>query len=94
MSNVRLPIDLKKVYAVAEQKGVDKEDVAVLVRDWMKKVVMDEYRSFIMFFWYAGAWWARLSGQVYLDMADFEWAGEKLGVVCERVERGEWASEA
>jgi hypothetical protein len=32
-----------------------------------------------------------LSGQVYLEMADFEWAAETLKKICARVEAGEWA---
>ncbi|RAR09700.1 plp-dependent transferase [Stemphylium lycopersici] len=91
LSNVRLPISLDKVLATASKNGVDKEDVTVKVRDWMKKLSSEEYDTFIMVFWYGGHWWARLSGQVYLEMRDFEWAAETLKSMCERVESGEWA---
>jgi selenocysteine lyase/cysteine desulfurase len=91
LSNVRLPISLSKVQDVASQNGIDKEDVGIIVRDWMKKLSCEEYSTFIMIYWYGGFWWTRLSGQVYLEMKDFEWAAKTLKEMCERVENGEWA---
>jgi selenocysteine lyase/cysteine desulfurase len=91
LSNVRLPISLSKVQAVASNNGMDKEDFGIVVRDWMKKLSCEEYGTFIMIFWYGGVWWTRLSGQVYLEMVDFEWAAKTLKEMCERVEKGEWA---
>jgi hypothetical protein len=91
MSNVRLPISLDNVLHTAAQSGVEKELVGVQVRDWMKRLSSEEYDTFIMVYWYAGSWWARLSAQVYLDMRDFEWAAQTLKKMCERVDKGEWA---
>jgi hypothetical protein len=31
-----------------------------------------------------------MSGQIYLDMEDFEWAGRVLKELCERVGQGEY----
>jgi selenocysteine lyase/cysteine desulfurase len=91
MSNVRLPIPVEKVYKVAAQSGIEKEDVGVMVRDWMKKLSHVEYGTFIVVFWYGNAWWTRLSAQVYLEMGDFEFMVSTLRAMCERVEKGEWA---
>jgi selenocysteine lyase/cysteine desulfurase len=91
MSNVRLPISLDKVHAIAAQNGIEKEDAGVMVRDWMKKLSHEEYGTFIIVYWYGDVWWTRLSAQVYLEMRDFEKMAEILKGMCERVEKGEWA---
>lgn len=91
LSNVLLPISLEKVHATARLAGIDPDDAGLKVRDWMKKLSSEQYNTFIMVYWYAGKWWTRLSGQVYLDMRDFEWAAHTLKEMCARVESGEWA---
>jgi selenocysteine lyase/cysteine desulfurase len=93
MSNVRLPISVEKVYNTAAQNGIEKEDVGVIVRDWMKKLSHTDYGTFIVVFWYGGCWWTRISAQVYLEMRDFEFMVKTLRGMCGRVERGEWAGE-
>lgn len=57
---------------------------------WMTEVLVDDYQTFIPLFYHGGRFWARLSAQVYLDMDDFEWAGETLKLLCERVARKEY----
>lgn len=91
MTNVRLPISLAKAQEVAAKSGIDTNEVGMLVRDWMSRTLIDDYDTFVQTLFYGGSWWSRLSGQVYLDMADFEWAAETLKKICERVERGDWA---
>jgi hypothetical protein len=91
MANIRLPLDLSKAKGFAAQAGIEEEDVGSTVRDWMGKTFIDEYGTFVQSLFYAGAWWARLSGQVYLDMDDMQWAAETLRKICERVDTGEWA---
>lgn len=34
--------------------------------------------------------WCRMSGQIYLEFRDFEWAAYRLKEVCERVSKGEF----
>lgn len=60
------------------------------VWSWMTKVLVDDYQTFIPLFYHAGRFWARLSAQIYLDMDDFEWAGNTLKLLCERVARREY----
>lgn len=57
---------------------------------WMTKVLVDDYQTFIPLFYHDGRFWARMSAQVYLDMDDFDWAGETLKLLCERVARREY----
>lgn len=58
--------------------------------EWMTEVLVDEYQTFIPLFYHAGRFWARLSAQVYLDIDDFEWAGETLKDLSDRVARKEY----
>jgi hypothetical protein len=90
LTNVRLPLSVSTAQAFAAKAGVEETEVGGAVRDWMSKTFVDDYRTFIQSMFYGGAWWVRLSGQVYLEMADFEWATETLKKMCERVEAGEW----
>ncbi|KAK4541681.1 hypothetical protein LTR36_007825 [Oleoguttula mirabilis] len=82
-ANVRLPL------ASSAVAGSDRGK-AVRVAQWMEKVLVEEYNTFIAIIFYEGAWWVRLSSQVYLTVEDFEWAAGMLKTVCERVEAGEW----
>ncbi|KAL6704908.1 hypothetical protein ACN47E_007453 [Coniothyrium glycines] len=94
MINVRLPISVERAQANAVKSGLEKDNVGGVVRDWLSKALIDDYGTFMQSLFYGGAWWARLSGQVYLEMSDFEWAAETLKKVCKRVDAGEWASKA
>lgn len=53
--------------------------------EWMTKVLVEEYQTFIPVYYHAGRFWTRLSAQVYLDMDDFEWAGTALKELSNRV---------
>lgn len=58
--------------------------------EWMTKVLVDECKTFIPLYAHGGRFWARLSAQVYLDMDDFEWAGNTLKTLCERVAKKDY----
>lgn len=58
--------------------------------EWMTKVLVDEYKTFIPTYYHDGRFWARLSAQVYLDWDDFVWAGETLKTLCERVAKKDY----
>lgn len=90
LSNVRLPISVATAKQHAAAAGLEEADVGGAVRDWMSKTLINDYGTFVQSLFYGGAWWARLSGQVYLDMADMEVAAQTLKKICERAERGEW----
>jgi selenocysteine lyase/cysteine desulfurase len=94
LSNVRLPISLPDAKEFAAKAGIEQAEVGGAVRDWMSKISIDEYGTFIQSLFHGGVWWARLSGQVYLDMKDMEWAVQTIKSICERVNAGEWAQPA
>lgn len=73
----------------AEDIVIPRDD-AQRIWSWMTKVLVDDYQTFIPLFYHGGRFWARLSAQVYLDMDDFEWTGETLKLLCERVARREY----
>ncbi|KAG8161361.1 hypothetical protein KVR01_009625 [Diaporthe batatas] len=77
----------------AEDIAIPRED-AQKAWSWMTKVLVDDYQTFIPLFYHAGRFWARLSAQVYLDMDDFEWAGDTLKLLCERVARREYGHDS
>lgn len=80
--NVRLPLEFATVAGSDTAK-------AAKVAQWIAKVLVEEYETFVAVIFHAGAWWVRLSAQVYLDMSDWTWAAETLKEVCERVAKGE-----
>ncbi|KAF2821186.1 PLP-dependent transferase [Ophiobolus disseminans] len=90
LSNVRLPISVATAQQHAAKAGIDDAEVGGAVRDWMSKTSIDDYGTFVQSLFYGGAWWVRLSGQVYLEMADMEFAAQVLQKICKRVESGEW----
>jgi selenocysteine lyase/cysteine desulfurase len=90
MTNIKLPIDVAKAFAFAAQAGIEEADIGATVRDWMGKTSIDEYATFVQTLYFGGAWWGRLSGQVYLDMQDMQQGAETLKKICERVNAGEW----
>lgn len=81
-ANVNLPLDLQTLTGGDTAK-------AVKIAQWIAQVLVTEYNTFIAIIFYADAWWVRLSAQVYLTLEDWEWAGNVLKEVCERVSRGE-----
>jgi len=86
-SNVRLPLDVDELSRLANRP--DRAVFAIEIRDWMSLTLVKEYGTFMALLFYAGAWWVRLSAQVYLDMEDFERAADILVEVCKRVKAGE-----
>jgi selenocysteine lyase/cysteine desulfurase len=86
--NVELPLVVSE--KPMEGKLTIKEAHADIAREWMQEALMADYKSFLPVFPFQGKWWTRLSGQVYLDLSDFEWAGRRLKELCERVGREEF----
>lgn len=67
---------------------VQEADVSTHVA-WMERTLVDEYNTFVCIYEHDGRLWTRVSGQIYLELKDFEWLGEVLKSICERVRSGE-----
>ncbi|KAJ5144529.1 Pyridoxal phosphate-dependent transferase major region subdomain 1 [Penicillium atrosanguineum] len=61
------------------------EGLEVTITEWMQQKMVKQYQTFMPVFSFQGSWWVRLSGQVYLDDSDFEWAGWTLKSLCEKL---------
>jgi selenocysteine lyase/cysteine desulfurase len=100
MVNVELPLAV-----VQEEKGGEEAETpppgvtripfgeASVALNWILGKLMDEHDTFVALYVYQGRFWARLSAQVYLELEDFEWAGERLKELCDRVATGEYKKE-
>lgn len=89
--NVRLPLKLSHIRGVREGEK-DKEEDGKRIAEWIQDKIPQEYDSFVPIRFYEGNIWARFSGQVYLTIEDFEWAGKMLQELCNRARGGEWSS--
>ena len=84
--NVQLPLTLSDL-DIRETSGK-------AVAKWMQELTPAEYETYIPIKFYAGGFWCRISGQIYLTLEDFEWAAGILLRICERAKRGEWKQHA
>lgn len=84
-ANVRLPLSFKV------EAGGD-TGKAVKIAQWIARLLVEEYDTFIAIIFYGDAWWMRLSSQIYLTIDDYEWAAAVLLKVCKRVKDGEWTA--
>ena len=90
MANIALPI------WVGEKGRVAQGDALVPIEDqgkalqWMVKTLVDDYKTFIWVFHMSNRYWVRVSAQVYLDMKDYEIAGDVLKQLCERMREKEY----
>ncbi|KAI1124233.1 aminotransferase family protein-like protein [Nemania abortiva] len=92
-TNVRLPLDVDQEAddaSATQGKSRILPGEADLVANWMTERSVNEFDTYIAVRYYAGAFWTRLSGQIYLDRADFAWAAGVLLELCARARRGDW----
>lgn len=77
-SNVRLPLDAK-LFTFGEKNRVTQ---------WITERLVFDHDTFLAVYFYADAWWVRLSAQVYLELDDFSWAAQVLDQLCKQVTDG------
>ena len=88
---VKLPLTFAKHQSKTDQvadrqlKVLDPEEGPMVVKDMMHKL-MHEYDTWIPGKFYNGAAWMRISSQVYLELADFEWAAGVLKKLCHELQ--------
>ena len=85
MTNIRLPLSFSEL-------ANNDRATAAKIEQWITRTLVEEYHTFMAIIFFGGAWWIRLSAQVYLTEQDFEWAGKALEHICKRVKEGEWKS--
>lgn len=72
-----------------EAATIKLEEVPKVV-NWMQETLISEYNTFVAIYEYHGQLYTRISGQIYLELKDWEWLGGVLKVLCERVGSGEF----
>jgi len=83
MANVKLP--MRPILDPKER---------LIMFEWLWTRSVEEKKTRMFVYWYEGAFWVRMSGQVYLELQDFEWAGLVLKEFCERADAGEYKGRA
>ena len=102
LQNVRLPIGTRsreRYISPTEREGkiqtvlVDNYRKTLLTH-YLQQVMSQEFNTFIPVILYRGNWYARVSGQVYLDEEDFRFGGRVLLDLVGRVRNGLYISGA
>jgi hypothetical protein len=90
-ANVRLPLNFQTHDGnTGEGKGkVFKAEEAGKIGKWINVTAAKEFDTYLQIAFHADAMWVRLSAQIYLEVADFEWVGYRLEELCGRVQKGE-----
>ncbi|KAJ5716711.1 Pyridoxal phosphate-dependent transferase major region subdomain 1 [Penicillium malachiteum] len=86
MVNILLPLERPTSGTGSLVKCKGSTETATIT-DWMQLTLIENWKTFMPIFPFQGRWWVRLSGQIYLDDSDFEWAGWTLKAVCEQLEQ-------
>lgn len=86
--NVKLPLEVAEGWQEEEHRGRVPAKEAKAVADWITLTTVEEFDTFLATRYYAGAFWVRISTQIYLERADFEWAASVLLDLCDRVKQG------
>jgi hypothetical protein len=82
LANIQLPLPIDG------EGGVSKQEVDQ-ARNWIEWQLIEKYHTFACIFEYKQKLWSRVSGQIYLDLSDFEWLGGVLQELCTAVKAGE-----
>ncbi|KAI5839188.1 pyridoxal phosphate-dependent transferase [Morchella snyderi] len=88
--NVRLPLVISGARAAREGEAVVEEGAVARVGEWAMRVFNGEFNTAIPLLVHDGECWARVSGQVYLEMSDFEVVAGVLENVCKRIAEREY----
>lgn len=67
-----------------------KQEESQTVVNWMQETLINEFNTFVSIYNYHGQIYARISGQIYIELKDWEWLGGVLKGLCERVGDGEF----
>jgi hypothetical protein len=88
-ANVAFPFLFKKGRELQQEGEFDVRE-ALKIATWINSTAVKEFDTYLQIGFHSGKMWVRLSGQIYLELKDFEWVGHRLKELSERVERGEF----
>jgi selenocysteine lyase/cysteine desulfurase len=86
--NVLLPLEISP--SMIPGKNCIDPGNGSIATEWMQEALIEDFNTFLPIYFFQGKWWTRLSAQIYLELADFEWAGAALKAICERAGKGEF----
>jgi selenocysteine lyase/cysteine desulfurase len=90
IATVRLPLAISSSTSLASAEILDREEVGPAVR-YLTKSLVETYKTWLPIIDYKGWIWVRLCAQIYLEISDFEYAGNALKVICESISKKEFA---
>ncbi|CZR62819.1 related to isopenicillin N epimerase [Phialocephala subalpina] len=90
-ANVALPLPFG---GTGKEKNVEgqkvfSEEEAPRIQKWLNATAVKEFDTYLQIALHSGYMWVRLSGQIYLEMKDFEWVGWRLKDLCAKINSGE-----
>jgi hypothetical protein len=91
-ANVKLPFTIREHNELSDTDPADSigpADVGSLLL-WLRDTAVTELDTYLQMAYHSGYMWIRLSGQIYLELNDFEWVGPKLKELCDRGRKGEF----
>jgi hypothetical protein len=65
------------------------EEESGKIQQWLQRTAVKEFDTYLQIGFYGGQMWVRLSGQIYLELKNFEWVGFKLKALCARAQAGD-----
>lgn len=86
--NILLPLKISETKIEGVNTIKDKDAIAAAT--WMQHTLITVQKIGITIFFFQGQFWTRLSGQIYLDLQDFEETGHAVKKMCDRVGNGEY----
>ncbi|KAF8861732.1 aminotransferase family protein-like protein [Acephala macrosclerotiorum] len=86
--NVLLPLKVSE--SMIEGVNTVKDENAMAAAAWMQHTLITVQKIGITVYFFQGQFWTRLSGQIYLDLNDFEETAHALKKMCERAGNGEF----
>jgi hercynylcysteine S-oxide lyase len=91
MVNIRLPLQVAEDggdCSTSQTMPATPRDHVSMVAQYLTSACITDHHTFIAVIFYANAWWARFSAQVYLDLEDFAYGARALKSLCGKVAQG------
>ncbi|KAI0666932.1 PLP-dependent transferase [Trametes maxima] len=80
MPNIQLPLPVESI-----RGELYEPDMIPEINVYLRDKLLDEWKTYVVHYFHAGAWWCRCSPQVFNELSDFEYLGAALIVVCREI---------